>query len=237
MGAGFLQHWSLVCLQFLLYMFLLCVCVENAKEMILVFIKIGICLQLWHLIYIRNAGVLEQKIEKQTSMRWIDTYGSHVLFSAFRIFFFCYFLFSVSLGLLVSLPLSAFLPPVFPHCPLCSASLSIRVHVCVCVYVWVSSSLMFWACQCNGASVVSRVCCLWIALRQPARLDSPLELTGMLSTCRICYFIKMCIYMKLDELIRFKGNAHCRWICMKFAQGVRVTLKNLACCYSSVGYL
>lgn len=141
----------------------------------------------------------------------------------------------------------------FPSSPLPSlpALLTISVYVmCVCVF----SSLMFLACQCNGASVVSRACCPWIAPRMPVLLDRQVQFAYMSSThmfffffnCCVCRFVHLGVHVCL-----------CTWVCFIthslnhvyrvhlfngftsdcFRQSEREKMKSLACCCSSVGYL
>lgn len=95
---------------------------------------------------------------------------------------------SVPLVLQCSRPL--FSPPIFPLCPFCSPSLSMwaLACMCVCVCLCVSSSLMFWACQCNGASLVSRACCSWIASYK-ASADRQVKFECTCIKCR--YFVSV----------------------------------------------
>lgn len=102
----------------------------------------------------------------------------------------------------------------------------------MCVF----SSLMFLACQCNGASVVSKACCSCIALCKPPLLDGQVLFACMYSTVFVGFF---CWHVHLGVHMHFMRVNEC--ICLKFAQvtitdGVGEEVKGLPCC-SSEGYL
>lgn len=61
----------------------------------------------------------------------------------------------------------------------------------VCARARVFSSVMFLACQCNGARVVSRAFCPLLAFRMRVLIDRQVQLECMCSTCM---FLLVCLY-------------------------------------------
>lgn len=180
---------------------------------------------------------MDRKIEKtdRPAYRWMDRQGKGRFYSVF---------YNISCPLFpcIAVFLSSFPSSLLPSL---SSLLTISVYVSmsVCVCVCVSTSLMFLACQCNGASVVSRACCSWIALCKPVLLDRQVQLGCMYSGCRFL-FVCLQAHVHMGVFFMHSLNHVCTWVhlfkvCTSdcFSESAREEVEGLACCCSSVGYL
>lgn len=145
-------------------------------------------------------------------MSWQRQRGcsSSVCILNFRFFVLCFLWVAVFLS---SFP-STLLPLLLS---LLSISVYISVGVCVsvrnlCVCVWESILLsdFFFSCQCNGASAVIWVCCLWVALHQPQCLIGFRSLHSCFSPCRHCWCA--CTSMCKDLEAMLFSSCGCIWV-------------------------